>query len=316
MGVGCWAVLEEGGQPDDSALPPEGARFPQETTKCALFKKEGQRKSGAAIKSRGCCQAMKACVALPKNNRNDWIYMTSEKDKKGDWVDAHLAYLRGLTSHNDTQKFFILLAEKQDKTLKEKRTFALLVKSEKALQIAQIAQAKVSSVLDEKAGKERRERTHKLIQLGLLFGYSELDESPRDFLAGLLLLGANMPEQERQKLSELGADLLAKKEPKKGKKTPASPPAAPAQTPQSAPAPTQRPAPAPAPAAAPAKAPAPAAAAAPAPAKAPAAADVVLDVNFSDKDAVKALGARFNYDSKKWFVPAGMDTQPFKKWMV
>jgi outer membrane biosynthesis protein TonB len=179
-------------------------------------------------------------------------------------------------------------------------------------------------VLDEKAGKERKERTHKLIQLGLLFGYSELDESPRDFLAGLLLLGANMPEQERQKLSELGADLLAKKEPKKGKKTPASPPAAPAQTPQSAP--TQRPAPAAAPAKAPAPAPAPAPAAAPAPAKAPApaaapakapaAADVVLDVNFSDKDAVKALGARFNYDSKKWFVPAGMDTQPFKKWMV
>jgi hypothetical protein len=73
---------------------------------------------------------MKACVASTQNNLNDWTGMASEKNKAGDWVDAHLAYLRGLTSHNDTQKLFILLAEKQDKTLKEKRTFALLVKSE------------------------------------------------------------------------------------------------------------------------------------------------------------------------------------------
>ena len=224
--------------------------------------------------------------------------MTSEKDKKGDWVAGHLAYLRGLTSHNDTQKLFILLAEKQDKTLKEKRTFALLVKSEKALQLAQIAQAKVSSLLDEKAGKERKERTHKLIQLGLLFSYAGLDESPRDFLAGLLLLGANMPEQERQKMSELGADLLAQKEPKKGKKAPASPPAAPAQTPQSAPAPapTQRPAP---------QAPQPDRRDKP----------VYLTVGMIEKDQAKALGAQYNPDQKKWFVPAGMDLKPFGRWL-
>jgi hypothetical protein len=145
--------------------------------------------------------------------------MASENGKKTDWLTGHLAFLRGLKSPNDNQKLLILLADKKGKTPKDERTFAMLVKSERALDRAKKAQAEVSSLLaNEKkkvAAAERTSRTHKLIQLGLLFGFAELDESPRDFLMGLLLAGARMDGINRQKMSRDGADFLAKKEPKK-----------------------------------------------------------------------------------------------------
>ena len=40
-----------------------------------------------------------------------------------------------------------------------------------------------------------------------------------------------------------------------------------------------------------------------------------LDVPFDDKDAVKALGARFDGNKKAWYVPSGKDTAPFAQWI-
>ena len=40
-----------------------------------------------------------------------------------------------------------------------------------------------------------------------------------------------------------------------------------------------------------------------------------LSASFKEKEAVKALGARFDFTSKKWFVPEGMDLQPFAPWL-
>lgn len=37
--------------------------------------------------------------------------------------------------------------------------------------------------------------------------------------------------------------------------------------------------------------------------------------SFYEREAVKALGARFNNDEKMWAVPAGMDLNPFQKWL-
>ena len=39
-----------------------------------------------------------------------------------------------------------------------------------------------------------------------------------------------------------------------------------------------------------------------------------LNVPFVEKDQVKALGARWNAATKKWFVPTGIDAEIFKKW--
>jgi exodeoxyribonuclease VII large subunit len=42
---------------------------------------------------------------------------------------------------------------------------------------------------------------------------------------------------------------------------------------------------------------------------------VFLDVPFAQKDAVKALGARFDWASKRWFVPPGFNPLAFSQWM-
>ncbi len=40
-----------------------------------------------------------------------------------------------------------------------------------------------------------------------------------------------------------------------------------------------------------------------------------LKVGFSQKEAAKALGARWDADERKWFVPDGKDLAPFKAWL-
>jgi hypothetical protein len=40
-----------------------------------------------------------------------------------------------------------------------------------------------------------------------------------------------------------------------------------------------------------------------------------LDVPFAEKDTAKMLGARFDMAQKRWYVPDGVDTQPFFKWV-
>lgn len=40
-----------------------------------------------------------------------------------------------------------------------------------------------------------------------------------------------------------------------------------------------------------------------------------LKVPFNEKDQAKSLGARWNAESKHWFVPVGVDVAPFEKWL-
>jgi hypothetical protein len=44
-------------------------------------------------------------------------------------------------------------------------------------------------------------------------------------------------------------------------------------------------------------------------------ADTPLNVPYADKDAVKALGARWLPDQKRWVIPAGLDLAPFSAWL-
>lgn len=39
-----------------------------------------------------------------------------------------------------------------------------------------------------------------------------------------------------------------------------------------------------------------------------------LNVPFQEKDAAKALGARWDAAAKKWYAPAGIDLAVFKQW--
>jgi exodeoxyribonuclease VII large subunit len=42
---------------------------------------------------------------------------------------------------------------------------------------------------------------------------------------------------------------------------------------------------------------------------------IFLDCPFAEKDAVKLLGAKFDWQEKKWFIPPGLDTESFQKWL-
>ena len=246
--------------------------------------------------------------------------------EKPDWLSAHIKYLSALKTPTDTQKLLLSLAAKKVRDTKDERTLALLIKSEKALERAKKARAEVSSLLVEekrKAAKEERAgRTHKLIQLGLLFSYAELDEFPREFLAGLLIFGGKTPEDERRKFSQIGAQLLALKEPKKiasvapvESPTPA-PPKAPAKSPKTAsmaPAESLTLAPRPAPPKAPAESPKTAS-------MAPAESFIssvrlYLVTNFDEREKVRALGARWDADREQLYVPPGTDARTFLRWI-
>jgi hypothetical protein len=41
---------------------------------------------------------------------------------------------------------------------------------------------------------------------------------------------------------------------------------------------------------------------------------IYLNVPYAQKDAVKALGARWDAANKKWYVPADIDNTLFAKW--
>lgn len=43
--------------------------------------------------------------------------------------------------------------------------------------------------------------------------------------------------------------------------------------------------------------------------------DVFLNCPFSDKDEVKARGARWDREQRRWYVPAGMNLTPFAPWL-
>lgn len=43
---------------------------------------------------------------------------------------------------------------------------------------------------------------------------------------------------------------------------------------------------------------------------------IYLNVPYAQKDAVKALGARWDAANKKWYVPANMDIAIFAKWQL
>jgi len=44
-------------------------------------------------------------------------------------------------------------------------------------------------------------------------------------------------------------------------------------------------------------------------------ANTYLIVDFKEKDAAKALGARWDGGQRKWFVPDGRELAPFARWL-
>ena len=43
--------------------------------------------------------------------------------------------------------------------------------------------------------------------------------------------------------------------------------------------------------------------------------NTVLNVPFSEKDEAKRLGAKWDAARKKWYVPQGVNVEPFSRWV-
>jgi hypothetical protein len=43
--------------------------------------------------------------------------------------------------------------------------------------------------------------------------------------------------------------------------------------------------------------------------------NIPLKVPFKEKDEAKSHGARWNPDSKHWYIPIGVEQAPFEKWL-
>ena len=41
---------------------------------------------------------------------------------------------------------------------------------------------------------------------------------------------------------------------------------------------------------------------------------IVLDVPYAEKEQAKQLGAKWDPDIRKWFVPSGIDPKPLARW--
>ena len=42
---------------------------------------------------------------------------------------------------------------------------------------------------------------------------------------------------------------------------------------------------------------------------------IYLNCPYSEKDECKQLGARWDIDKRQWYIPAGLDTVPFQRWI-
>lgn len=209
----------------------------------------------------------------------------TKSEKKPDWLASHVLFLKTLKAPSEAQQLLILLAGKNGLSPKEKKTFDVLVKNEKAAEKAKAARLAVSSMLssakNEAADQARKDRNHKLILNGLLFEFAGVTHFDRAELLGLLIEGSKAPRQQIKEWAVAGAAMLAVKEPLK-----AAPALAPDPLPQAEQTTpdirTER---------------------------------VYLNVEIAEKDAAKILGARWDADLKKWYAPPGSDVSLFKKWL-
>lgn len=240
-------------------------------------------------------------------------------DKAAEWLAGHVAYISGLKNPSEAQQLLVLLHNKADKSKEDLKKLNLIVKAERNLEKTKKARAAVMSMIsadkNEAAEAARKSRTHALIQLGTLVKLAGLEQFNRAEIFGILLAAFPNTDADVEKIKRAGQSaslILAKREEKSAAEAPAPAPVAASNAPTT-----------PAPAAAAVATPAPAAdrLAAAAHSFDPDArrgiktVPVDLTVPIHEKDDAKTLGARWNAEKRIWFVPAGVDTTPFAKWI-
>ena len=125
-----------------------------------------------------------------------------EKEKTN-WIENRITYIKGLKTPTEQQKMLVLLVEKTDRTPQEEKYLTALIRAEKANERAAKARTAAATLIndDKKKAKEteRKERTHRLIQQGVLFDLAKLEDRSHAELLGILLAAATIEDAERRK---------------------------------------------------------------------------------------------------------------------
>lgn len=145
-----------------------------------------------------------------------------ENQNENTWVASRVSYLKALKSRSDQQELLVLLAEKTDRTPKDEKSLAALVKAEKANVRAAKARQEAASLINAErkavAEAERKARTYEMIQAaGLLSLAGLLDTKTgkplldRGELLGALLGLSKVPQDDprRAEWKRAGDALLA-----------------------------------------------------------------------------------------------------------
>lgn len=125
-------------------------------------------------------------------------------------------YLKSLKARTEPQQLLVLLAEKPDRSAGDNQLLAALIRLEQAndrAAEARLAAAKLIQASKRQSAKaDRKARTHRLIQQGVLFDLAGLEHRSRGELLGLLLAAAKTEDPGRwAHWKEVGDALLAEK---------------------------------------------------------------------------------------------------------
>ena len=125
-----------------------------------------------------------------------------------DWLTNRLAYLQGLKHPTKQQELLLLLGTTPPDNSEDEKTLRALIKAEKAVIAADKARADVTRRLTAAAKVADKQRTHELIQSGLLMAAAGLVDKQtgkpkigRAELVGALASLAKLPAQHERRSS-------------------------------------------------------------------------------------------------------------------
>lgn len=120
---------------------------------------------------------------------------------RDEWLHNRVMYLKSLKARTEPQQLLVLLAEKPDRSAGDNQLLAALIRLEQAndrAAEARLAAAKLIQASKRQSAKaDRKARTHRLIQQGVLFDLAGLEHRGRGELLGLLLAAVKTEDPNR-----------------------------------------------------------------------------------------------------------------------
>jgi len=122
-----------------------------------------------------------------------------------DWLSGKVQQIVAMKRPTDEQKLLVVLSRKSPRSAAEERTFAALVRLEKAADRMLEARTKAARLLRQRDDNERKARNYRLVQHGLLIEQVGLADWDRETLLGALHEIAHGTPEARERWRAAGA---------------------------------------------------------------------------------------------------------------